>query len=151
MLLVIVRKAIPGKKICFNLDIVQGGGSNPNPNCSRHYLKKEALFCQKFLVGVQEPRGGGSRQFWQYLNRSRFFFTGLLPLLRLSLYWLPFCGCFVVVFVTVIINIYFFLSLSDKKSAFCTARKPKNTNELIFKNIYIYIYMAYKTRKISYC
>ena len=41
----------------------RGGGSNPNPNCSRH-LKKVGLFLIMFLVGVQEDMGGeGSRQF----------------------------------------------------------------------------------------
>ena len=32
-----------------------------------------AFFRQKFLVGVQEPRGGGSRRFWQGLW-SRFLY-----------------------------------------------------------------------------
>ena len=40
------------KKICFNLDIVQrGGGSNLNPNCSRHLFSA--------LIWTFSKGGGG--------------------------------------------------------------------------------------------
>ena len=52
-----LREVIP-KKICFDLDIVQRGGGLTRIQIVRGTIKKNALFSEKFLVGIQEPRGG---------------------------------------------------------------------------------------------
>ena len=54
------KGSYPEKKICFDLDIVQGGrGGLTQIQIVRGAIKKIAFFSAKFLVGVQDGRGGG--------------------------------------------------------------------------------------------